>query len=305
MTETKQVAKYHPQNPVQTTAQLKALLEKSRESLADIAAKEFEPDRLLKMVLLAASKQPKLLECTGHSLMEAVMTSAELGLDCSGTQGKAYLVPYGKQATLIPGYRGLIDLARRSGDVLTIRARVVCQNDYFVQRWGDDETIVHRPPDHGERGQPIGAYAIAVFKDGTRQREYMTHEDIESIRKKSKAGNFGPWKDHWNEMARKTVVRRLCKYLPCAIDSPLARGLEADDATYTDESYASVQDAARANAGKGRMRMPVYDQSGADPEPQPEPPNDEYDPTSDPASGFEPAEQETMFDTGRPTMGDD
>lgn len=298
MTDTKQITKYHPSNPVQTTAQLKALLETSRQQLADIAAKQFDPDRLLKMVVLAANKQPKLLECTGHSLLQASMTAAELGLDCSGTMGQAYLVPYKKQATFIPGYRGLVELARRSGDVNSIYARVVCSNDHFVQRWGDNETIEHRPPDCGERGQPIGAYAIAVFKDGTRQREYMTHTEIEKIRSQSKAGNFGPWKDHWNEMARKTVVRRLCKYLPCAIDSPLARGLEADDATYIDQTFESVQDAARANAGKGRMRMPVTNElhPEAEPEPPRETPNDEYDPTSDPG---------TMFDTGRPTVGDD
>ncbi|QDU34315.1 recombination and repair protein RecT [Poriferisphaera corsica] len=121
------VVKFSIHAPVQTHATLKDFLGQSVDRLADVAPKHFTPERLVKMVLLAANHQPKILKCTALSILEATMTAAELGLDCSGTKGEAYLVPfncrvgsdYQLQAKLLPGYKGLAKLARQSGEIKT------------------------------------------------------------------------------------------------------------------------------------------------------------------------------------------
>ena len=237
----------------------------------------------MKIICVAASRQPALYECTGESILNASMASAELGLDCSGALGQAYLVPFyngkikAKEALFIPGYRGLLTLAYRSGLVHGVECEVVRDGDLFRRTMGDDAKIVHEIRD-GERGDIIGAYAIATMNTGAKVREYMTREDIDAIKAMSKAGKFGPWVDFYEEMAKKTVFRRLSKWLPASIDSPIARGFEIDNQTFNDGVFASVHDAAEASAGQGRMRMPPIEAKPVD--------DDEYDPTADPESGY-------------------
>jgi recombination protein RecT len=212
--------------PVGSISTLQGLLDnpKIRASVAGIIPTIMDPKRLLKMVLLAANRQPKLLQCTQASLLEATMTAAALGVDCSGTLGGGYLVPYGSQATFILGYRGLIDLARRGGDVQSITAHVVYKADKFKLVQGLEEKLEHEPNlDVVHKDEDIvGAYMIARFKSGGHHVEYMNIQEIMAIKKRSKAGDSGPWKSDFSEMVRKTVVRRGCKYLPLSIDAAQA-----------------------------------------------------------------------------------
>lgn len=218
-----EVVKYEPSQPVGTVGTLQALLEspKMQLSLHGIASKVLDPKRLLKMILLAVNRQPALLKCTQSSLLEATMTAAELGVDCSGTLGGGYLVPYGQKATFILGYRGLIDLARRGGDVQSITAHVVYKNDKFKLVQGLEEKLEHEPNLDAEHkdDEITGAYMIARFKDGGHHIEYMNIKEILAIKKRSKAGDSGPWRTDFAEMVRKTVVRRGAKYLPLSIDA--------------------------------------------------------------------------------------
>ena len=219
---------------------LKDMLEKARPSLEMVLPKHLTPDRLLKVVLVAISRTPLLQQCTADSIVKSVMTSGQLGLDCSGVLGSAYLVPYWSskqsayEAQLVIGYRGLIDLARRSGEIETIEARLVYAEDRFEIEYGTSERIVHVPnfdvdqiDDPREKnGNTIrGAYMVARLKGCTLpQVEYMSRGQLDRVRDGSKAafdkqGNLtGIWLNHFAEMCRKTVIRRGVKYLPVSVE---------------------------------------------------------------------------------------
>lgn len=226
---------------VGNAVQLRTLLESKRESIAEVASSALKPDRLLKMALVAASKTPKLYKCTQISVIRALMDAAELGLDVSGQLGSAYLIPFENkraetiEAVFMIGYRGLIDLARRSGEVSKIEAVAVYANDQFEVEYGLNPDIRHRRPKLGEaRGALVGVYAVATLKDGAQQFDVMDKAEIEIIRNLSKAGNSGPWKDFYGEMARKTVVRRLVKYLPISVEAQarIAEAVEKEDEVF-------------------------------------------------------------------------
>lgn len=216
-------------------SELEALLLSRRNAIADVIPKHLTPERLIKIACLAVSKSPLLKQCDTRSLVECVVTASTLGLDCGGTLGSAYLVPFrGKDgryaAQLIIGYRGMIDLARRSGNIDAIEARVVYQNDQFdVEYTPEGVQLKHRPAIEGEPGPLRLVYGIARLKDGGTQFEMMTRAQIDRIRARSKSGNNGPWVTDYDEMARKTVVRRLFKYLPTSVDLVEAMSHESDD----------------------------------------------------------------------------
>jgi len=225
--------------------QLKGLLseENFKKSLLDVLPKHLTPERVVKMVLLAASRQPRIFECTDASIIKAAITSGQLGLDCSGTLGQAYLVPYfnGKikkyEVQFIPGYQGLISLARRSGEIRRIESRIVCENDKFEFEYGFNQNLRHIP-NLQNPGPMSCVYAIAEFVDGSKQLEIMTAKQIEGIKNRSKAKNAGPWVTDYGEMARKTVVRRLFKYLPCSTELEVA--IEADNQQYDFETQTNI-----------------------------------------------------------------
>jgi recombination protein RecT len=204
---------------------IKGLIERSKDAIASRLPKHLTPDRIMKVALTAINKTPKLLECSRESLLMSIMQAAELGLEPGGALGEGYLVPYGNQCQFIPGYRGLISLARRSGQIISIEAHVVATKDTFECGLGLDPFLKHTPAwEEADPGPLRFVYAVAKLKDGGVQFEVMSRAQIEAIRAKSKAGRSGPWVDHFDEMARKTVIRRLFKYLPVSVE--LASALE-------------------------------------------------------------------------------
>lgn len=216
-----------PQNGSTAIASLRDLLERSKPKFQDVIPKHLSADRLVRVAIAACSRTPKLLECTPMSVLNSVMQSAQLGLEAGGPLGDAYLVPYGRDCQLIVGYRGLINLARRSGQIASIEAHVVHQQDRFVCRYGLEPVLEHEPHWGEEPGPMVAVYAVAKLKDGGTQAEVMTKAQIEAIRTRSRAQNGGPWTTDYDEMARKTVVRRLCKYLPLSVE--LATALDLDE----------------------------------------------------------------------------
>lgn len=207
---------------------IQALLLSERATMAKALPKHVSVDRIIKGALTAALRTPKLLQCTQLSFWDAMLRAASLGLDVSGTLGSAYLVPYKRTCTLIIGYRGLIDLARRSGEVSRIEAHVVYAQDKFSIQFGTEPKIVHKPYLKADREDKYqGAYGVGWLKDGGYQCEFLTLADIQKARATSKAAHDGPWMTHWSEMARKTAVRRLVKYLPVSTD--LATALQHED----------------------------------------------------------------------------
>ncbi len=213
------------------TIQFRDYLDARRGNLATVLPKHLTPERVIKIALAAYSKTPKLRECSMDSVYAAVLQAAELGLEPGGALGHAYLVPYGQTCTFIPGYRGLIELARRSGEIESIEAHVVYERDTFKLRFGLDLTLEHEPYLDGDPGKLRFVYGIARLKGGERQVEVMTKAQIDAIRARSRSGNNGPWVSDYEEMARKTVVRRLCKYLPLSPEraQPLSTAIEHDE----------------------------------------------------------------------------
>jgi recombination protein RecT len=209
-------------------ATLKDLFEKAKPSIAAVLPKHVTADRLLKVALSATSRTPELLACTPQSMLLAVMQSAELGLEVGGLLGDAYFVKFKDTCQLIIGYRGMIKLARQSGDLKSLEAHVVRDNDVFELEFGLDTKLIHKPAMAGELGKVVAAYAVARFKDGGHQVDVMTLAEIEAIRTRSKSGESGPWATDYAEMAKKTVVRRLCKYLP--LSPELQKALEHEAA---------------------------------------------------------------------------
>lgn len=218
-----------------------AFFEANRSALVAVLPKHMTPDRLLKTALGAIRTTPALQECTLASLFGALVQSAALGLEPNTVLGHAYLVPFWnsrekrRDVQLIVGYRGLIDLARRSGQIVSIAAYAVRENDEFDLVLGADGKITHRPNLREERGEIVAFYAVAHLRDGGIAFEAMSRRDVDRVASGTQSkGESGPWKDHYEEMGRKTVIRRLAKYLPLSIE--LAAAVDLDERAETGRS---------------------------------------------------------------------
>jgi len=196
-------------------------------------------ERFTRMVLSAISMNPNLAECTQNSFLGAMMTAAQLGVEPNTPLGQAYLIPYGKDCTFQLGYKGLIDLAYRSGEVSSIQAHAVYELDEFDYEYGLEPKLTHRPA-KGERGDPIYFYAVFRMKDGGFGFEVMSVEDARRHGKKySKTYSNGPWQTNFEEMAKKTVLKRVLKYAP--LKSDFARSTSGDGASFrVDEETGEV-----------------------------------------------------------------
>lgn len=208
-----------PSTPAQ---QVRDALDKMKVEMAAALPKHMTPDRMARIALTEIRTNPRLLECTVESLMAAVMKASQLGLE-PGLLGHCYFVPFRNNKTgksdiqFITGYRGKIDLIRRSGQISTINAVLVYEND-DVQIDLGAQTIKHLYKFTADRGKLVGVYGIAVMKDGSKHIEPMSISEVEKVRAKSKSKDNGPWVSDYSEMVRKTVIHRMSKYLPMAIE---------------------------------------------------------------------------------------
>ena len=206
-----------------------------QKQMALAMPKSMTPDRLTRIVMTECRKTPALMKCAPESFYGAVLQCAALGLEPGSALGHCYLLPFGNgkdkqgrpNAQLIIGYRGMIDLARRSGQIVSLQAYCVHEQDTFNYKLGLDPDIEHIPASVADRGKVTHVYAVAKLKGGGVQFEVMSRAEIEKVRASSKAGNSGPWSSHWDEMAKKSVIRRLFKYLPVSIEA--VRAVEIDE----------------------------------------------------------------------------
>lgn len=198
------------------------------------------PERFSRIVLSALSTNPKLAETTPQSFLGAMMTAAQLGMEPNTPLGQAYLIPFwnskvrANECQFQLGYKGLIDLAYRSGDVSTIMAQVVYENDEFEYSFGLEPKLVHRPA-LDDRGNPKFVYAMFRTKDGGYGYEVMSMTDVRAhAQKYSKAFSSGPWQTNFEEMAKKTVLKRVLKYAP--LKSEFMRAVAQDEVIKTEVS---------------------------------------------------------------------
>ncbi|MFD1199533.1 recombinase RecT [Brucella gallinifaecis] len=185
-------------------------------------------ERFMRVVMTAVGGNADLMNADRRSLFESAMKAAQDGLLPDGRDGALVIFNakakeggkdvWIKKVQWMPMVGGILKKIRNSGELLSLSAYVVYENDEFQYTLGDEETIVHRPCLDSNRGDAKLVYAIAKTKDGGIYREIMTLKDVEKVRAVSKTGKFGPWADWWDEMAKKTVIRRLAKRLPMSSD---------------------------------------------------------------------------------------
>lgn len=174
-------------------------------------------EKFTRVANTAIQNQPDLANVDRRSLFGAIVRLAQDGLLPDGRE--AAIVKFGDKAQAMPMIAGILKKVRQSGEVAYVSAQVVYEKDEFVWKLGFEESVEHAPPPLDQpRGKPIGAYATAVLKDGSRLLEVMSHEQIEKVRSVSRSKGNGPWVQWWDEMARKTVMRRLAKRLPMSSD---------------------------------------------------------------------------------------
>lgn len=203
------------------------------------------PERFTRMVLSALSATPKLAECSPQSFLAAMMTAAQLGVEPNTALGQAYLLPYRNHGQMECqfqlGYKGLIDLAYRSGEVSVIQAHTVYENDVFEYELGMDPKLRHVPA-KADRGEAVAYYAMFKTKDGGYGFEVMSVDDVQRHAQrysKSYGSGSSPWRSNFDEMAKKTVLKRALKYAP--LKSDFVRGISQDEtikAELSDEMYA-------------------------------------------------------------------
>lgn len=196
------------------------------------------PERFTRMVLSAISVNPKLASCTPKSFLGAMMSAAQLGLEPNTPLGQAYLIPYNNKGTLEVqfqiGYKGLLDLAYRSGEVDIIQAHIVYENDTFECEYGLNPTLKHIPAD-SKKGEPVKVYAVFRTKTGGFGFEVMSMDEIrEHAAKYSQTygSKYSPWTNNFEEMAKKTVLKKVLKYAP--MKSEFARGVAQDGTIKTE-----------------------------------------------------------------------
>ena len=223
--------------------------------LAKFVTGGLKPEALLRFLMIDLQQSDKLRACSRESIYLALLACAVTGLEPGALKGEAYLVPFGGQAQFMVGWRGIVKQARRAG-IRGIHANVVRERDVFGIDLGTANTIVHRPG-NGDRGDVIGAYAIADV-GGHFENEYMDRDDLERIRRVAEARGKSPaWKDWPDQMARKSPIRRLGKRLPLGSDYFV--GLALDQAVDDGKNQRDVLDVLTeggATAGTGNAPPP-------------------------------------------------
>lgn len=190
--------------------------------------------RLIRGAITAMQKTPAIAECQQASIFASLLTCAQLGLSLDGRE--AHLVPFKGQCTLIPDYKGLVRLVIQSGSVSHVHADVVCENDDFDFDRG--KVLRHKIDLRRPRGPVYAAYAFAVFTAGSEKAEVMSIDEINAVRTRGGNRGGGPWGTDYNEMAKKTVFKRLCKWLPLAPEAQAA--IEEDDSHFDDAGTTTV-----------------------------------------------------------------
>jgi recombination protein RecT len=212
--------------------QVRGALQKMEKEFSAALPPQIAVGKFVRTAVTAIQMNPELLAADRRSLFAACMKAAQDGLLLDGRESAPVIFntkDRGKVVQYMPMVGGILKKIRNSGELASISANVVYDKDFFEYELGDNEQITHKPFLGDERGKPIAVYAVAKTKDGAIYREVMSVSDVEKVRASSRAGKFGPWADWWDEMAKKTVIRRMAKRLPSSADTDqvMASDLEA------------------------------------------------------------------------------
>lgn len=259
---------------VSATQAMSGLLKRMQTQIEKALPSVITPERFTRIALTAYSDNVKLQKCDASSFLGAMMQAAQLGVEPNTPLGQAYLIPYGNKVQFQLGYRGMIDLAYRSGEIQMIQAHEVCENDEFEYELGLEPKLRHIPA-LKNRGEVILYYAVFKLINGGVGFEVMSKEDVEAFAKeKSKTYKDGPWKTDFDAMAKKTLVKRLLKFAP--VKSDFARAVTADEtiksgisenmADLPDETVTIDAEAAEAEENTDYEEIPMPGDLYTDPE---------------------------------------
>lgn len=208
---------------------IRDLIDRMAPELEKTLPRSIGVERFTRTVLTELRRTPKLYDCSPQSVLGAMMLAAQLGLE-PGPLGHVYLVPFKGEAAFIVGYRGMIELAYRSGQVKDVTTGTVRAGDSFAYRAGTRPFLDHTPAGPPDEREPIAYYAVARLRSGGAPFRVMYPDDVEAIRKRSPSArsDLSPWTTDYRAMAEKSCVRQLARFLPST--PALATALERDDA---------------------------------------------------------------------------
>lgn len=221
-------------NSYQTLLRMEDLLSK-------LVPTEMCAKRLIRLFYAELAKNPTLNKCSTESICGSIMSCAQLGLE-PGMAGMVYLIPRDNKVTLMLGYKGMIDLSYRSDKITAIEATCVYEKDEFIMKRGTAPQIEHTPFINGDRGRFVGVYAVVTMKNSYKQFDFMTAHEIQHVRHITRTMNSTAWINYFDEMAKKTVIRRLLKLVPSSISCQHAIGLD-------EEQEMGVQDMSKVIEG--------------------------------------------------------
>lgn len=267
-----------------TVSDLSVFVASRIKQIKSVVASNVTPEKMARIALNELRSNDFLAKCAVQNpdaFINAIVQASHLGLEIGGALGQAYLVPFKGEVKMMPGYRGLLSLARRSGEITSINAEVVYERDEFSLELGLVSKVTHKPYLQGERGEPVLAYMVAHFKDGGHHFEWMGITEVYKTRDRSSAvqsakknGKQTPWDTDRDEMIRKTVIRRGWKYLPMsiemqhakAIDDAAEAGKNAKIETIEGEATLIIEDTPEQPEAKTLPEMPAekWDQGVAD-----------------------------------------
>lgn len=192
---------------------------------------------MLRALYTECQKNPSLLNCTPESLFGCTIAAAQMGLQLGGALGQCYLIPFKGRVTLVPGYKGYIQLVNRSGQVGVINAFTVYDKDEFHYEYGSLPKVVHKPGQYAtladvQARKAVAYYATCQTKQGP-TFVVLTKAEAENHKEKFALAKNGPWATHFDAMAMKTCIIKLCKYLPMSAE--LQTAIHHDELLETDE----------------------------------------------------------------------
>lgn len=263
-----ELARQHQRSPQELLKQRKAFLEARLPQLAKWARGGLRPETLLRFALLDMQQNRKLQECDPTSIYLALLACAVCGLEPGALHGHAYIVPFGGKAQFMAGYKGLIKMARRSGEVVGMSANVVHERDTFDLDLGTSNALVHKPA-RGDRGDVIGSYSIAKLVHGNHEIEWVDRDALDAIRKVAESRGKSPaWQQWPSEQQRKTAIRRLAKRLPLGNEYIIATAIEnATEETGDARQILDIEtDGAASQSEAQADTAPVIEERAFNPE---------------------------------------
>jgi recombination protein RecT len=251
---------------------VRALLERSKAQIAIALPAHLTADRMIRVALTCVQRNPQLLECSEISLIGAIIQASQLGLMPDGHGARAFLIPRRNNKKGVmevhfqPGFQGLMDLARRSKEIASFEAREVFSGDRFEYAFGLHPTLKHVPGGEDEEAKITHVYAVCHLLNGHGQFEVLTREQIEAHRKRyaKDSRDDSAWRTAWPAMAKKTVIIRLCKYLPASVELQTAVALSEKDDMGLPQELGVIEGAElspEANGG-GSTLDKIADQLG-------------------------------------------